>query len=60
MRRLAELSAAEPPAAALEDAAPIRLVGEELRTLAVDELTPRLALERIYRWRSMIEADEPR
>ena len=38
-------------------AASIRSIGEELRSLAVDELTPRLALERIYQWRAMLEDD---
>ena len=38
-------------------AASIRSIGEELRSLAVDELTPRLALERIYQWRTMLEDD---
>src|SRR5690606_31068900 len=37
--------------------APVRRIGDELRALAVDELTPRLALERIYQCRAMLDAD---
>ena len=36
-------------------AGPAQAIHEDLRALAVDELTPRLALERIYQWRAMLE-----
>jgi DNA mismatch repair protein MutS len=43
----------EPSATALA----VQAIGEELRSLAVDELTPRVALERIYRWRGLLDGD---
>ncbi len=55
---------AQPPGETAADAAPpssaaalaIWAVGEELRSLAVDELTPRVALEYLYRWRALLDA----
>jgi DNA mismatch repair protein MutS len=35
-------------------------IADDIRSLAVDELTPRLALERIYRWRALLQDDETR
>ncbi len=55
----ADREAGEPPTGAAS-AAPVQAIGDELRSLAVDELTPRLALERIYRWRALLDGDEPR
>jgi DNA mismatch repair protein MutS len=40
-------------------AASAQAIHDDLRALAVDELTPRLALERIYQWRAMLEEHGP-
>ena len=39
-------------------AGPAETISEQLRALAVDELTPRQALERIYQWRTLLQAHD--
>jgi len=36
----------------------VQMIGDELRSLAVDELTPRLALDHLYRWRALLEESD--
>ena len=57
------LGETEDPGADAAEAGPlahVRRIGDQLRALAVDELTPRLALERIYEWRALLDHDDAR
>ena len=57
---LTELEPGMEPAPESAQSERLRRIGDELRSLAVDELTPRMALERIYQWRAMLDDDHAR
>ncbi|MBA3479594.1 MAG: DNA mismatch repair protein MutS, partial [Lautropia sp.] len=54
----ADVSPAQSQAAA-ESRSALQKIADELHSMAVDELTPRYALERIYHWRALVQGGDP-